>query len=50
MFQNKPKLRLPKVHRRAGESLRRKRETLVDENLPPIVFLPFLFWFIYVIQ
>ena len=42
-------MRLPLVRRRAGESLRERRETLVDENLPPIVFLPFVFWFVYVV-
>jgi hypothetical protein len=50
MFRNKPAQQFPKVRRRAGESLRQKREALVDENLPPIVFLPFLFWFVYLLQ
>lgn len=50
MLGKKRQLRLPRVRRRAGESLRERRANLVDENLPPIVFLPFLFWFVYIIQ
>jgi hypothetical protein len=50
MFGNKGQVRLPRVRRRAGESLRERREKIVDENLPPIVFLPFLFWFVYLVQ
>jgi hypothetical protein len=49
MFTKKRNVRLLRVRRRAGESLRERRETLVDDNLPPIVFLPFLFWFVYVV-
>jgi hypothetical protein len=45
----KRQVRLPKVRRRAGESLREKRERLVDENVPPIVFVPLLLWFIYLV-
>lgn len=47
MFTKKRKVRLPPVRRRAGESLREKRERLVDENVPPIVFVPFILWFVY---
>jgi len=49
MFKNKGKARLPRVRRRSGESLREKRENLIDENLPSIVFLPFLFWFVWLV-
>ena|SRR5438034_1393240 len=49
MFTKKRQVRLPQVRRRAGESLREKRERLVDENVPPIVFVPFLFWFVYLV-
>src|SRR2546421_12635409 len=49
MFQTKRKFRLPRIRRRAGESIRQRREILVDENLPPIVFLPFVFWFVWLV-
>ena len=49
MFTNKRKLRLPQVRRRAGESVSEERERLVYDNLPPIIFVPFLFWFIFLI-
>lgn len=38
---------LPRYRRRAGESIRERRENLIDDKLPPIVFLPFLFWFVW---
>ena len=50
MFTKKRQVRLPKVRRRAGESLREKREKILDENLPAIVFLPVFFWVVYVVQ
>ena len=50
MLSKKPAFPLPKVRRRAGESIRERREKFVDDNLPPIIFLPFLFWFVYVVQ
>lgn len=40
---------LPRARRRAGQSLRDRREKIVDEHLPPIVFLPFVFWFVYIV-
>jgi GNAT superfamily N-acetyltransferase len=43
MVRTERKARPPSVRRRAGESLRQKREALVDEHLPSIVFLPFVF-------
>jgi GNAT superfamily N-acetyltransferase len=43
MVQNERKARAPSVRRRTGESPRERREALVDEHLPSIVFLPFLF-------
>ena len=43
MVRNERKARLPSVRRGAGESLPERREEFVDEHLPPIVFLPFLF-------
>jgi hypothetical protein len=49
MLTKKRQVRLPQVRRRAGESLREKRERLVDENVPPIVFVPLFLWFIYLI-
>jgi hypothetical protein len=50
MFPKKRHVRLPKVRRRAGESLREKREKILDESLPAIVFLPVFFWVIYLVQ
>lgn len=50
MFTKKPKARLPQIRRRAGESVSEERERRVYDKLPPIVFLPFLFWFVYVTQ
>jgi hypothetical protein len=50
MFTKKRQVRLPTVRRRAGESLSEERERRVYDKLPVIVFLPFLFWFVYVIQ
>jgi Nuclease-related domain len=48
MFDKKRE-RLPPVRRRAGESLREKRENLIDDKLPPIIFLPFVFWFVFLV-
>lgn len=48
MFLVKPLTKVPKVRRRPGESLRALRESLVDDNLPAIVFVPFTFWFVWV--
>lgn len=50
MLTKKRQVRLPKVRRRAGESLREKREEILDENLPAIVFLPVFFWVVYIVQ
>ncbi|MEY2479213.1 MAG: hypothetical protein QOI04_140 [Verrucomicrobiota bacterium] len=50
MFRSQRKPYSPSIRRRAGESLREKRENLIDDTLPPIVFLPFLFWFVYAVQ
>ena len=49
MFQSERNV-LPQVRRRAGESIRQRREKLIDENVPPIAFSPILFWVVYVIQ
>jgi hypothetical protein len=50
MFLKKRKVRLPQVRRRAGESLSELREKRVYDNLPLIVFLPFVFWVVYLTQ
>jgi Nuclease-related domain len=50
MFTKKRQVRLPQVRRRAGESLRERREKILDEKLLPIVFVPFFFWLVYVVQ
>jgi hypothetical protein len=50
MFTKKRKVRLPKVRRRAGESLRERREKIVDENVLPMISVLFVFWFIYFTQ
>jgi hypothetical protein len=50
MFTKKRQIRLPQVRRRAGESLREKREKILDESLPVIVFLPVFFWVVYLVQ
>jgi Nuclease-related domain len=47
MFTKKRQVRLPKVRRRAGESLSEERERRVYDKLPVIVFLPFTFWFVF---
>src|SRR4029077_20733529 len=47
MFTKKRQVRLPKVRRRAGESLSEERERRVYDKLPVIVFLPFTFWCIF---
>ena len=49
MFPKKRKGRLPQVRRRAGESLSQEREKRVFDNLPPIIFVPFLFWFVFLV-
>ena len=49
MFPKKQQLRLPQVRRRAGESVSEERERRVYDNLPAIVFLPFFFWFVFLI-
>ena len=49
MIQNNGKTRFPKIRRRAGESIRQRRENLIDETLPPIVFTPFVFWFVWLV-
>ena len=50
MFGTKRQVRLPQVRRRAGESLRERREKTVDENLLPMISVLFVFWFIYFTQ
>ena len=50
MFTKKRKVRLPKVRRRAGESLSEERERRVYDNLPVIIFSPFVFWVVYLTQ
>ena len=47
MFTKKRQVRLPKVQRRAGESLSDERERRVYDKLPVIVFLSFTFWFVF---
>jgi hypothetical protein len=49
MFQSKWSV-VPEARRRAGESIRQRREKLINEKLPPIVFSPILFWAVYVAQ
>jgi hypothetical protein len=49
MFTNKQKVRLPQVRRRAGESVSEERERRVFDKLPAIIFLPFFFWFVFLI-
>jgi len=50
MFTKKRQARLPKVRRRAGESLAEERERRVYDKLPVIIFSPFMFWFVYLTQ
>ena len=50
MFGKKRQVRLPQVRRRAGESLRERREKIVDENLLPMISVLFVFWFVYFTQ
>lgn len=50
MFTKKRKVRLPKIRRRAGESLRERREKIVDENVLPAISVLFVFWFVYFTQ
>jgi hypothetical protein len=47
MFPKKRKARLPQVRRRAGTSLSEERERRVFDNLPVIIFGPFMFWFVF---
>ena len=49
MFPKKRKVRLPKVRRRAGESVSEERERRVYDKLPAIVFLPFTFWCVFLV-
>jgi hypothetical protein len=49
MFLKKRQVRVPQVRRRAGESISEERERRVFDKLPAIVFLPFLFWFLFLI-
>jgi hypothetical protein len=50
MFTKKRQARLPKVRRRAGESLAEERERRVYDKLPVIIFSPFVVWFVYLTQ
>jgi hypothetical protein len=50
MFTKKQTVRLPQVRRRAGESLRDRREKIVDENVLPAISVVLVFWFDYLIQ
>jgi nuclease-like protein len=50
MFPKNRKVRLPKVRRRAGESVSEERERRVYDKLPGIIVSPFFFWFVYLIQ
>jgi hypothetical protein len=50
MSDNKAGADLPRARRRAGESVREKRETLIDEHLGPIIFVPLLLWLVFVVE
>jgi len=50
MLSKKRQARLPQVRRRAGESLRERRERIVDENVLSILCVLFVVWFVYLIQ
>lgn len=50
MFAKKRQVRLPQVRRRAGESLRERREKIVDENVLSAISVLFVFWFVYLVQ
>jgi nuclease-like protein len=50
MFDNKAGADLPRVRRLAGESVREKRETLIDEHIVPIIFVPLLLWLVFVLE
>ena len=50
MFQSEQTTRLPSVRRRAGESIRQRRQKIIADNVPPIVFSPILFWLVYFTQ
>ncbi|HEV3099495.1 MAG TPA: nuclease-related domain-containing protein [Candidatus Udaeobacter sp.] len=49
MFTKKRKGRLPKVRRRAGESVSEERERRVYDTLPVIVFAPLTFWCLFLV-
>ena len=49
MFTKKRQVRLPKVRRRAGESLSEERERRVYDKLPVIVFMPVTFWCLFLV-
>ena len=50
MFDKKRAAGLPRARRRAGESVREKRELLIDDHLILIVFGPFMFWLVFLLQ
>jgi hypothetical protein len=50
MFTQKRKVRLPQVRRRAGESLREKREKIIDEKVLPMICVLLLVWLVYFTQ
>jgi Nuclease-related domain. len=49
MFTKKRQVRLPKVRRRAGESVSEEREKRVYDKLPVIVFAPVTFWCLFLV-
>jgi len=49
MFTKKRQVLLPRIRRRAGESLSEEREKRVFDNLPVIFFVPFTFWFVFLL-
>jgi hypothetical protein len=49
MFTKNRQVQLPQVRRRAGTSLSEEREKRVFDNLPAIIFVPFMFWFVFLI-
>ena len=50
MFTKKQTGRLPQVRRRAGESLRERREKMVDDRVLPLISVVVAFWVVYFIQ
>lgn len=52
MFPKKKRRRstLPTVRRTAGQSLREEWDRLVNDNLPFVVFVPLMFWFVWFVQ